>query len=41
LDEALSALLDNGAVLEYPAGRPVYRVHPALLPEMDSRPGAV
>jgi hypothetical protein len=41
VDGALAALLDSGAVLEYPAGRPVYRVHPALLPEMENRPGAV
>jgi hypothetical protein len=41
VDEALSALLDIGAVLEYPDRRPQYRVHPALLPEVETRAGAM
>jgi len=41
VDEALSALLDIGAVLEYSDRRPQYRVHPALLPEVENRAGAM
>jgi len=41
VDDSLSALLDIGAVLEYPDRRPQYRVHPALLPEVETRAGAI
>jgi hypothetical protein len=40
-DETLAALLDSGAVLEYPGRRPMYHVHPALLGVLDSRGSAM
>lgn len=36
-DEMLAALLDSGAVLEHPGKKPMYQVHPALVPVLESR----
>ena len=36
-DELLASLLESGAVLEYPARKPMYHVHPALVPMLKGR----
>ena len=38
-DELLASLLESGAVLEYPARKPMYHVHPALVPMLKGREG--